>query len=712
MPAAAVTRQLFAVDGLWCGGCARGLESRLRAIDGVIGAGVHYVTASALVQWDPDRCDAEAVRACVHEAGYRLLERSDPQTIRLRLDREVRSLTLRLVVAIAFGMWSMACAVVLYLDPGLSPAAAWWIALASGVLAGPVILFSGAGIGRMAARSIRLRAPGLDLLISIGVAGSVAASALALARGEAQVYFDTATMLVTLLVLARLIETRVRRNATDATLALGRLFDDTAERRDGAGNWETVACDQLAIGDVVQVRAGGVSTVDGVVVSGRSAVDTAMLTGESGASAVGVGDRIAAGTVNLVRAVEVRVDRVSGDRDVDRMGGRIAIELAARGEPIDSASHAAGALTTAIPVVSLLVVLVTAILTRSIETGLVRGLVVMLAACPCALSLAAPLVHLRASVIAAGRGFRLVDAAVVERLTGARTAIFDKTGTLTAGQPRVLSVESRAGWTDAEVVALAARAETGLDHPLARAVTAHHGGPLGAGGSRGSRDARGFDPAGRRIRVGGAPGGASEGATRLRVWLDDVPVGDLLIGDAIDPEAGDTILELRRRGIDVLLATGDAEGPAHAVARAVGLSPSSVFAGCTPLSKGELVRRARGPVLFVGDGVNDGPALAAADCGISVARAHAAASATAAVVITRGGLGRVVDVLDLAAAARRRLRQNIVLALAYNLFALPAAALGLLSPAWAAVAMIASSLAVTANAMRLMIADQGASRWN
>ncbi|MDZ4054706.1 MAG: cation transporter, partial [Phenylobacterium sp.] len=300
MPTAAVTRQLFAVDGLWCGGCARGLEKRLRAINGVRDAGVHYVTASALVQWDADRCNAATVSACVRQAGYRLLERSDPQTIRLRLDREVRSLTLRLVVAIAFGMWSMACAGVLYLDPGLSPAVAWWIALASGVLAAPVILFSGAGIGRMAARSIRLRAPGLDLLISLGVVGSVATSALALARGGAQVYFDTATMLVTLLVLARLIETHVRRNATDATLALGRLFDDTAERRDGAGGWEPVACDQLAIGDVVQVRAGGVSTVDGVVVSGRSAVDTAILTGESGASAVGVGDRIAAGTVNLV----------------------------------------------------------------------------------------------------------------------------------------------------------------------------------------------------------------------------------------------------------------------------------------------------------------------------------------------------------------------------------------------------------------------------
>ncbi|MDI1328172.1 MAG: HAD-IC family P-type ATPase [Brevundimonas sp.] len=705
MPATAVTRQLFAVDGLWCGGCARGLESRLRAINGVVSAGVHYVTASALVQWDPDRCDAEAVHDCVRQAGYRLLDRSDPLTIRQRLDREVRSLTLRLVVAVAFGMWSMACAAVLYLDPGLSSSVAWWIALASGVLAAPVIGFSGAGIGRMAVRSIRLRAPGLDLLIGLGVVGSVATSAVHLARGGAQVYFDTATMLVTLLVLARLIETRVRRNATDATLALGRPFDDTAERRDDGGGWELVAGDRLEIGDVVQVRAGGVSTVDGVVVSGQSAVDTAILTGESGPSALGVGDRIVAGAVNLVRPLEVRVDRLSGDRDVDRMGGRIALELAARGEPIDSVSRAAGALTTAIPIVSLLVVLVSTIMTRSIETGLVRGLVVMLAACPCALALAAPLVHLRSGVIAAGGGFRLADAGVIERLTGPRTAIFDKTGTLTAGQPRVLSVEVRAGWTEAEVVALAARAETGLDHPLARAITARNGGPLGAGGSRGSRDAQALDPAGRRIRVGGAQGGAAEGLTRLRVWLDDTPVGDLLIGDAIDPEAGETILELRRRGIDVLLATGDAEGPAHAVARAVGLEPSSVFAGCTPLSKAELVRRSRGPVLFVGDGVNDGPALAAADCGISVSRAHTAASATAAVVITRGGLGRVSDALNLAVAARRRLRQNIVLALAYNVFALPAAALGLLSPAWAAVAMIASSLAVTANALRLKIAD-------
>ncbi|WP_298744102.1 HAD-IC family P-type ATPase [uncultured Brevundimonas sp.] len=700
MAAPAVTRQLFAVDGLWCGGCARGLESRLRAINGVIDAGVHYVTASALVQWDPARCDATAVRACVREAGYRLLDRSDPRSIRQRLDREVRSLALRLAVAIAFGMWSMAFAAALYLDAGLSTAAAWWVALASGVLAAPVIVLGGYGIARMAVRSIRLRTPGLDLLISLGVAGSVAASALNLAGGGSEVYFDTAVMLITLLLLARLIEARIRRKATDATLALGRLFDDSAERRDAAGGWETVRCERLEIGDVVLVRAGGVSTVDGVVVSGRSAVDTAILTGESGASALDVGDRIAAGAVNLVRPVEVRVDRLSGDRDVDRMGGRIALELAARGEPADAVTRAAGALTTAIPVVSLLVALAAAAMTGSLQTGLVRGLVVMLAACPCALALAAPLVHLRTGVLAAGRGLHLTDAAVIERLGDIRTAIFDKTGTLTAGQPRVLSVEPREGWTEAEVAALAARAETGLDHPLARAVTAHHGGPLGPGGRRGSREARGLDLAGRRIRVGGAPGGDGEAATRLRVWLDDAPVGDLLIGDPVDAEAGPTVRELRRRGIEVLLATGDAEGPARAVARAVGLEPSAVFAACTPLSKAELVRRARGPVLFVGDGVNDAPALAAADCGLSVARAHAAASATAAVVVTRGGLGRVIDALDLAGAARRRLRQNIGLALAYNLVALPAAALGLLGPAWAAVAMIASSLAVTANAMR------------
>ncbi len=332
--------------------------------------------------------------------------------------------------------------------------------------------------------------------------------------------------------------------------------------------------------------------------------------------------------------------------------------------------------------------------------AVMRGLVVLLAACPCALALAAPLAQARLSAKAAGHGLRFSDPGVVDRMAGLRTAFLDKTGTLTLGRLEVVAVDPCPGWSVAQVLDLAARAETGIAHPLAQAVVAAAsiGDAVVVGGQRLDRGAETTLADGTHVHVGGVA--SLQGETRLRVTVDGLAVGDLLLADALDPSAADGVAQLKRRGLRVAMATGDADGPALAVAQRIGLDAAAVHWGCTPADKADRIRNTRGPVLFVGDGVNDAPALTAAACGVSVARAHPAAAATAAIVILEGGLEQVDVALSLAAETRRKIRQNVVLALAYNIIVLPLAALGLLSPLGAAIAMTASSLLVLLNALR------------
>lgn len=702
-------RRLFAVDGMFCVGCARGLEKRLLALDGVVAANVHFATASTLVQWDPACCGTEDIAGCVAQRGYRLMEPETAARSAARLGREVRRLTIRLAVSVVLGMWGMAMALVLYLVPNLATETRWWLAAFSGLLAAPVLLYAAADIHRMAWRSLRMRAPGMDLLVSAGAIVAVVLSLRHLAAGGAEVYFDTAVMLVTLLLVGRLVDTLARRGALEALAAMEAAAPELALRVNADGTEEEVSCAALLPGDHVLVDAGAVATVDGIVLKGESRIDSAILTGESAPRTVRPGDRVAAGSVNQQRRLLLRVDRVQGDRDVDRMGGRVAIEIARRGQAQHTADRLAAALTLGIPLAAALALLGNLLAGASLEAALVRGLTVMVVACPCALSMAAPLVHLRASMLAAQRGLRIRDPEAFEALSHIRSAVFDKTGTLTEGCARVVGVEAAPGWTEADVLCMAARAETGIDHPLAQAILERHGVTVGDGGERLPRGATTMDEQGRRILVNGEDHTASQasatgsGATRLAVSLDDVRIGAVVIDDRIRQDARGLVQWLRHRAVTLRIATGDAAGPAQAVAALLGMDRAEALSGCTPEQKADLVRSLPGPVLFVGDGVNDAPALAAAACGVSVAGAHSAAAATAHLVIMGRSIGALRDAIQLAVATRRHVQRGLWLALIYNGLAIPAATLGLLGPGRAAMLMLLSSISVVGNALSLRL---------
>lgn len=693
-------RQLFAVDGLWCGGCARGLENRLRALPGVRQVSVHFFTASTLIQWNPARTDRDMIAATISDAGYKLVERPQPEAILQRLETAITGLSIRLAVAVFFGMWAMIGSVMLYVGVA-DPAQAWWIAFATAVAAVPVVAWSGSDILRMAVRSLRLRSPGIDLMIGLGVAGSSVLSVLNLWRGSAHVYFDTATMLVTLLLAGRLVEAWVRRRALDAIIAMQAADNETALVLATDGTAQARAVADVGIGARVLVPAGAVASVDGVVLQGEGRLDTAILTGESRPQAVTAGARISAGSVNLDRALTVRTDREPGDRDLDRMGGRIALEMVARQPAPDSQTRIAEWLARWMPVLALLVGAVSLLAGLGIEESVLRALAVLVAACPCALAVATPLAHLRAAIIASRHGLRIVDPGSLAPLAHARSAVFDKTGTLTLGQPAVVEVAPTGGWQRDEVLAAAAAAEAGIDHPLAHAIVA--AAPVVsdavAAGERSARSAQGVWQ-GRRVRVATADPALKragdrdhdDGLTWLGVDIDGSPMGYLGLADRIDPQAVSTIGRLRQAGLAVSLASGDAQGPVHALAGQVGVEPRDAHAGMSPAQKADLVRELPGPVVFVGDGINDAPAMAAASCGISVARAHPSTQATAAIGILDGGIDGVLRARRLARWSIGLVRRNLWAALGYNAVILPLAMLGVLSPLGAALAMTASSL--------------------
>lgn len=692
------SRQLLAVDGLFCGGCARGLEQRLRKLEGVLDAGVHYLTASAFIHWNPRLCSLPEIDACIASAGYRMVERFHLPVVLGRLNAAAEALAYRLAVGLFFAMWSMGAAFVLYFGSGVSASATWWLALASGAGLVPVLV-AGRAILAMGLRSLSLRSYSIDTLIAGGVLGAILISVLQLSRGSTTVYFDAAAMLLVLRLTGQWIETRVRANSIASLIELESAAPETAWPASGSA---PVPITQLKVGDKVRVPAGAQVTIDGRIVAGRSRLNAAFLTGESAPRSVGVGDFVEAGCLNLDRQLILEVARPFDDRLLDRMGGRIALELAAKGEQTSIDDTVLALLARSTPILAALALGIGLLQGADIEGALARALTTLIVICPCALAIARPLASL--AVVGAGRkcGLRIADPASLDALARPRAVVFDKTGTLTSGTLQVTRVVSLTQISTREVLSLAARAETGIDHPIARAIVAAAG-ANGTGGLRLARKAIGTDAHGKCIEVAGIPppDDCQTRAATLEVRLEGRAVGQIFLDDQADPDVAPLLEYLRSQGACLRMATGDARLSALNIRQSVGLTPEEIAADLSPLDKADLVRALARPVVFVGDGVNDAPAMAAADCSISVCRAHAAATASASVAILDGGLGRVHEAMAVARDYRATGRRNAVLALGYNAIVIPLALAGAMSPLLAALTMTASSLLALANSLRV-----------
>lgn len=714
-------RMVVGIDGMWCASCALAVERTLARSPGVSSASTSFAGGSALVRWDPAQVDLDLLFERVEKLGYRIVPLVEAQEMENQIDAQARAVWMRLAVAGFFGMWSMLGSVALYLDAQLAASPqGWWVALASCLAALPVVTWSGLAFYRAGWRTLRAGVPGMDALVSAGVLASSLLSAWSLLRGSADVYADTATMLVSFLLCGRLIELHARRRNSVAVNALRQAVPETAHRLGVNGRPAEVRADQVGIGDLVVVHAGERIAVDGIVVEGESEIDGAIVNGESAPAAVSVGDRIVAGSVNLASRLVVRVEYAYGQRFIDRIGVRMLELLGTKSATAMLAERFARWLVPAATALAAASFALAWAMTGDATEAALRALSVLVAACPCAVGLALPLAYAASTASAAEQGILLRDPGSLEALAGAREILFDKTGTLTEGMLEVNTVLGSALAGPDEVLRWAALAEADIAHPVARAIRKAAEAAFGARGEapRGQveRHGRGCiwrsadsaetvivgNAAFLEVRAAGLPPvDVPQAATRIEVARNGSWIGAILLHDRVRADAARALQAFADGGVQLRLVTGDAAGPAGTAAATAGLAPERVHAHCRPEDKVAVLAQAGKPAVFVGDGVNDTLALAAADCGIAVQGATPAAVATAGVVIASGGLGQVAAAWHHARRTLRVVRQNLAFSMVYNLLVLGLAAGGMVRPAAAAFAMLASSISVVANSARL-----------
>ncbi|SJN20649.1 Lead, cadmium, zinc and mercury transporting ATPase; Copper-translocating P-type ATPase [Microbacterium esteraromaticum] len=578
---------------------------------------------------------------------------------------------------------------------------------------------------------LKARRPGMMLLIALAITVAFLASwgaTLGILHHELEFWWELA-LLVVIMLLGHWIEMRSLAQTTSALDSLAALLPDEAERVEG-DEVARVSPADLLVGDIVIVRPGGSIPADGVIVDGRADIDESMLTGESRAVSRTVGDRVTAGTVATDSGLRVEIDAIGDDTAIAGIRKLVSDAQASSSRAQRLADRAAAWLFW----FALGAAVVTAIvwsIVGSPDTAVVRTITVLVIACPHALGLAIPLVVSIATERAARAGVLVKDRLSLESMRRVDTVLFDKTGTLTKGAPTVTDIASTEAWEADAVLALAAAAETDSEHPLARAI-------VRAASDRGLdvASATGFhsSPAvgvtavvdGSEIRVGGphlldevdgtemadADAWRADGAIILHVVRDGEVIGGLALSDEIRAESHEAVDALHRRGVAVVMITGDAEAVAHAVAAELGID--RVFAGVRPEDKAAKVAELQHEgkkVAMVGDGVNDAPALAQAEVGIAIGAGTDVAIASAGVVLASDDPRSVVSVIELSQASYRKMKQNLWWAAGYNLLSVPLAA-GVLAPigfvlpmSVGAVLMSLSTIVVAVNAQTLRRLD-------
>jgi len=706
----------FVVEGLRCASCVWLNEKYLAALDGVEAAIVNYATHRARVRFDPTRITPAGLFAAVTRLGYLPRPFTHDAAHQAR-ERERRALLMRLGAALFLSMQLMGYSLALYAGyfQGIDAHAKWLLQLLAALVATPVVFYSGWPFLAGAWRSLRCRSAGMDLLIAMGILAAWGASMHALWAGG-EVYFDTAAMIVTLLLTGRLFENGARRRAASGVDRLLQLAPDTAQRLDAAGLPATVDSTVLQPGERILVRPGERFPTDGRILLGETEVDCAVATGEPMPQPKGPGDAVLAGTMNLVTAITVAVERPAAESFVARVA-RLVEEAQSRRAPIQQLADRVAAWF--VPLVTLIAAgtwLYWTLQPAPATAPLLAAIAVLVIACPCALGLATPTAILVASGAAAGRGILFRGGDILEAAARLDVAAFDKTGTLTEGRPRLTAIEPAAGSAE-QLLALAAAAEAGSTHPLASGVLAEANRrqlpvtPLAAVRTLPGRGLYAETQSGvlligsqRLLEAEGisVPVQAATQATVVHVAHAGGYCGRLLFEDPPRAGAGALIATLHQLGLRTMLLSGDSQAAADRLASQLGID--TAHGELTPSGKClhlQECRAAGQQVLMVGDGINDAPALALADVGCAMAGGTDIALATSDLVLTRAELPRLVQALLLARRTLRIIRQNLFWAFAYNLAAIPLAAMGQLAPIHAAAAMALSSVCVVGNSLRL-----------
>ena len=717
----------MAITGIRCASCVWLIERYLGKKPGVRSIRMNYATHMATVRWDPSAADAGRIAGWIAELGYGahpLAPGGADDALRL----EKRDLLVRFGTSAFLSSQVMMITAGLYAGTfqGIEGPYRTWFNLLAVFLATPIVFYCGLPFLKGAVAGIRHRAPGMDVLVALGTLSAYLYSVVMAATGG-EVYCDTAAMIVTLILLGRYLEASARGRASASLAGLVRLAPANARRLRHAGgpesaSPETVPADSLRPGDAIEIVPGSRIAADGRVAAGSSETDETMLTGESRPVPKAPGSAVYAGTLNGSGRLVVAVTGTGRETALARIV-RAVEEAQARKAPIQRISEAV--VRRFVPAVAAAAVLTFAAWLaagRPAAAALLASVAVLVVACPCALGLAVPLaVHVGAAS-ARSSGILVKGGDVLEAGAAVTTVLLDKTGTLTEGRLRLTDAVGF-GIARDELLRIAASLEAASEHAFAAAVlreappgprpavAGFHATPgMGVEGTiGGTRHFLGREAflAARGVAMPperGAQGRAMAEAGRTVAWLAraNAVAGLLAAVDTVRPAASGLVARLREDGYDVMMVTGDGEGVAARIAADAGLD--RYVAGAAPAEKAEAVRAARrsgGRVLFVGDGVNDAPAMAEADVGMAMGRGTDVAIGSAGAVLTAGDLLLVRRFLSLSRRTMRVIRQNLWWAFSYNAVAIPLAAAGRITPVVSAALMAASSLIVAGNALRL-----------
>ncbi|WP_175922587.1 heavy metal translocating P-type ATPase [Burkholderia latens] len=749
-PPAASTCLELDIGGMTCASCAGRVEKALAAVPGVARASVNLATERASVQGN-STLDAATLIAAVTTAGYRAslavvpeaaaaavtdARATDPaQTPDARKRREaIRERNLVIGSAV---LSAPLVAPMLVAPFGIDAMLNGWLQL---VLASIVQFGFGARFYRAAWHAVKARTGNMDLLVALGTSAAFGLSLWMLLRDPAHpghLYFEASAVIVTLVRFGKWLEARAKRQTTDAIRALNALRPDRA-RVVEHGVERDVPLAQVRVGTIVSIRPGERVPVDGRIVSGRSHVDESLITGESLPVPKDDGDPVTAGSINGEGALVVETTAIGAETTLARII-RLVESAQAEKAPIQRlVDRVSEVFVPAILGIAVLTLIGWLIAGAGAETAILNAVAVLVIACPCALGLATPAAIMAGTGVAARHGVLIKDAQALELAQRTTVIAFDKTGTLTEGKPSVTAFDA-VGIPREQALALAAAVQRQSDHPLARAVVAAYdadvaaraGAVAGSAGAVVAADARAVAGRGVEARVDGQL--LALGSTRWRdelgivvppeldaraaeleragntiSWLmradaPRAPLALIAFGDTVKPGARDAITALSARGVASVLVTGDNRGSAAAVAASLGIG--EVHAQVLPDDKArvvaELKRTHGGIVAMAGDGINDAPALAAADVGIAMATGTDVAMHTAGITLMRGDPALVADAIDISRRTYRKIQQNLFWAFVYNLIGVPLAAFGLLNPVIAGAAMAFSSVSVVTNALLL-----------
>ena len=707
------------IAGMTCATCAGRVEGVLRARSGVLSAQVNLASEIASIAFMPGAVSTESLIAAVQDAGYDAsiaMSGEAERAARRERDRQRDRRELAMLAGAA-ALSAPLVAPMLVMPLGFDWMLPGWLQLA---LALPVQLVAGARFYRGAWASLRGGVANMDVLVALGTTAAFSISFYALRMGG-ELYFESAAVIITLVMLGKYMERRAKRSTTDAIEALMALQPATARVERGDGVVE-IPAEAVGRGEIVHVRPGERVPVDGVVIEGSSSLDESLLTGESLPVPKGAGEPVTGGAINGEGLLRVEATAVGDESALARI---IAMVEGAQSKkaPIQKVVDRVSAVFVPVVVgVALLALGTWLALGHPLEESLLVAVAVLVIACPCALGLATPTALMVGTGAAARAGILIKDAEALERAHVVDTVVFDKTGTLTEGRPRLRSIVALGGDEDA-ILALAAAAQQGSEHPLARAlIDAATSRSLSLPAVADFRAVVGRGIEGRvegaHVRVGspvwmGALGHDLNAHTGAIEMLQDVGTVMLIEVDGVlrgwagvaDPPrrtAAAAISRLRAIGVRAVMLTGDNRRTAAAVAAQLGID--DVRAEVMPGDKAvevEALRSEGAVVAMVGDGVNDAPALATADVGFAMSSGTDVAMHTAGVTLMRPEPLLVADAISVSRATTRKIRQNLFWAFIYNAVGIPLAAFGLLTPVIAGGAMAMSSVSVVSNALLL-----------